>query len=69
MGAGFWIRYLTENPKVTVDKVVLVAPWLNPDHEYDFDFFDFEIDQSITDRVGESVIFSSDNDSAPLKKL
>lgn len=57
MGAGFWIRYLTENPKVTVDKVVLAAPWLNPDHEYDFDFFDFEIDQSITDRVGESVIF------------
>lgn len=41
MGAGFWIRYLTENPKVTVDKAVLVAPWLNPDHEYGFDFFDF----------------------------
>ncbi|MFY9228525.1 MAG: alpha/beta hydrolase [Candidatus Microsaccharimonas sp.] len=62
MGAGFWIRYLTEHPELKVDKVVLVAPWLNLDHKYDFNFFDFVIDQTITQRVNELVIFSSDND-------
>jgi predicted alpha/beta hydrolase family esterase len=68
MGAGFWVRYLTEHPEVTIDKVVLVAPWLNLDHEYDIDFFDFEIDPSITDRVNEFVIFSSDNDGASMQE-
>ena len=63
MGAGFWVRYLTEHPEISVDKVVLVAPWLNLDHDYDIDFFDFEIDPTITDRVNELIIFSSDNDS------
>jgi len=62
MGAGFWVRYLTEHPEITVDKVILVAPWLNLDHKYSFDFFDFNIDQAITQRINEFVIFSSDND-------
>lgn len=62
MGAGFWVRYLTENPDVTVDRLVLVAPWLNIGREYDFDFFEFEVDQKIAERVGTFVIFSSDND-------
>jgi len=63
MGAGFWVRYLSEHPDLAVDKVVLVAPWLNTDHEYNFDFFDFNIDPTITNRVGSIIIFSSDNDS------
>lgn len=62
MGAGFWVRYLSEHPKLKVDKVVLVAPWLNLDREYDFDFFEFEVDQSITERINSLVMFSSDND-------
>ena len=68
MGAGFWIRYLTEHPELTVDKLVLVAPWLNPDQKYDFDFFDFEIDQSINERVSEFIIFTSDNDGQDVKQ-
>ncbi len=63
MGAGFWVRYLTEHPEVVVDKVVLVAPWLNLDREYNFDFFEFEVDQDIVERVNDFVMFSSDNDS------
>lgn len=63
MGAGFWVRYLTENPEIVVDKVVLVAPWLNLDREYDFDFFEFEVDQNITERVNSLTLFLSDNDS------
>lgn len=68
MGAGFWIRYLSEHPEITVDKVVLVAPWLNLDHEYDISFFDFEVDQNLTDRVNECIIFNSDNDDASIQE-
>ena len=67
MGAGFWVRYLSEHPNLTVDKVVLVAPWLNVNHEMDTDFFNFEIDQSITGRVNELIIFSSDNDGVEMQ--
>jgi predicted alpha/beta hydrolase family esterase len=63
MGAGFGVRYLSKHSEVVVDKVVLVAPWLNLDHEYDFDFFDFDIDQATTERVNSLALFSSDNDS------
>ncbi len=66
MGAGFWVRYLSEHPELSVDKVVLVAPWLNLDHEYDIDFFDFEIDPTIADRVNKLLIFSSDDDGKPM---
>ena len=62
MGAGFWIRYLTEHPEITVNKMILVAPWLNPDHEYDIDLFDFDIDQDLMKRVHELTVFISDDD-------
>lgn len=67
MGGGFWVRYLSEHPDIAVDKVVLVAPWLNIDHERDITFFDFEIDPTITKRVKELVIFYSDNDSGGVR--
>jgi predicted alpha/beta hydrolase family esterase len=62
MGGGFLLRYLSERPDLVVDKVILVAPWLNLNHEEKTDFFDIEIDPSILDRVGKLVIFASDND-------
>jgi predicted alpha/beta hydrolase family esterase len=62
MGAGFWVRYLSEHPKIIVDKVVLVAPWLNISRENDTDFFDFKLDFNVTDRVGNFIIFRSDDD-------
>lgn len=62
LGAGFWVRYLSQNPNIFVDKVVLVAPWLNLDQEIDTDFFDFDIDPAITSHVNEFVVFGSDND-------
>lgn len=39
-GAGFWIKYLSINKKLKVDKVVLVAPWLDPDKKHTKNFFD-----------------------------
>ncbi len=60
-GGGFLLRWLSEND-VKVDKVVLVAPWLDPKKEKCPDFFDFEINRNLTTRTNLS-LFSSDNDS------
>lgn len=62
MGAGFWVRYLSEHPELKVAKVILVAPWLNLDHEYDTDFFDFDLNLTAL-QSQNIVIFNSDNDS------
>src|SRR4051812_28906502 len=44
-GAGFWIKYLSIHPELKVNKVVLVAPWLDPFQEHTKNFFDdFTID-------------------------
>jgi len=62
MGGGFWVRYLSEHPGIFVDKVILVAPWLNLKHEEDMTFFDFEIDSGIVSHAKEFIVFYSDND-------
>jgi uncharacterized protein len=58
---GFLLRWLSENPDKKVGKVILVAPSLGFGWE-DRSFFDFEIDPTLTERVGKLVIFHSDND-------
>jgi hypothetical protein len=67
MGGGFWVRYLSEHPEVTIDKVVLVAPWLNLRHEENTDFFDFETDPGIVGRTNTFIIFASDNDHSDVQ--
>lgn len=60
-GAGFLLRWLTENKK-TIDKLIFVAPWLDPDREYTTDFFDFTIDPKLEQRVQQIHIFISKDD-------
>lgn len=60
-GAGFIIRYLSEN-NVKVGKVVLVAPWLDPEKSLDTGMFDFTIDTDLLSKVARLVIFSSTDD-------
>ena len=65
-GAGFLVRWLSEN-KVNVDKVALVAPWINPDpeaepHIQDTSFFEFEIDEGLLSRTKGIIIFNSTDD-------
>lgn len=60
-GAGFLIRYLSEN-NIKVNKVALVAPWLNVNREEDFNFFDFEIDKNIINKTKDLKIFFSTDD-------
>jgi len=68
-GAGFLLRWLSEN-KLTVGKLILVAPWIDPTGELEDDnlFFDFEIDPELTQRTKEIYIFNSSNDDEVIHK-
>jgi len=61
-GGGFWVRYLSEHPELKVGKVVLVAPWLDPNNIRKTTFFDFEIDPTVVARTKGLTIFNADND-------
>jgi uncharacterized protein len=61
-GGGFLVRWLSEHKDVKVGRVVLVAPWLDPNKEDTTDFFDFEIDTALVARTDGITIFESDND-------
>lgn len=67
-GGGFWVRYLSEHPELRVGKVVLVAPWLDPDGDETNGFFDFEIDPALAERTAGIMIFNSDNDMGNVHK-
>ncbi len=64
-GGGFWLRYLSENKHLRVGKVVLVAPWLDPQDELGNDFFKgFKLDPDLASRTKGLTIFASDDDDA-----
>jgi predicted alpha/beta hydrolase family esterase len=65
-GGGFLVRWLSEHPSISVRKLVLVAPWLDPDGVLENDFFDFSIDGSLSGRTDEIHIFSSTDDYADI---
>lgn len=68
-GSGFFIKYLSIHKDVTVGKVILVAPWLDPDQEHTKNFFDdFEIDPDLVSRTAGVTIFNSDNDQESVQK-
>ncbi len=68
-GAGFFVKYLSIHPELKVGKVVLVAPWLDPDQEHTKNFFDdFEIDPLLVSRTAGVTIFNSDNDQESVQK-
>lgn len=67
-GGGFLVRYLSERPKLHVGKVVLVAPWLDPDETIKGDFFDFQIDSKLAGRTDGLVVYCADNDMGNVLK-
>jgi predicted alpha/beta hydrolase family esterase len=72
-GGGFLVRYLSQND-VKVGKVVLVAPWINPDLDpkmtIDKNFFDFEIAEDIVSKTkGLVVMYSKDDFSDIIKTI
>ncbi len=68
-GGGFLVRWLSENNK-KVGKVVLVAPWLDPESEIDPNFFKFNIDSNLVSKTtGLIVMYSTDDASTVLKSI
>lgn len=63
-GGGFLVRWLSENKDKKVGKVVLVAPWIDPNKTKgeDNDFFNFEMDIELVSRTQGVTIFNSDTD-------
>lgn len=66
-GGGFLTRWLTEN-KTKLDKLVLVAPWLDPNRRKTTTFFEFNIDPGIQERTREIHIFVSQDDEQDILK-
>jgi uncharacterized protein len=61
-GGGFLVRYLSEND-IKVGKVVLVAPYLDPDGDHIPEFFDFTIKRNlVTQTRGVTIFVSKDDD-------
>jgi uncharacterized protein len=68
-GGGFWVKYLSIHKDVKPGKVILVAPWLDPDGDETRGFFDdYKMDSDITKRTEDLVIFNSDNDMGNVHK-
>lgn len=66
-GGGFLVRWLSENNK-KVGKVVLVAPWLDPNKKIDPNFFNFEIDPNLVSRTDGVIIMYSTDDNPQIFK-
>lgn len=62
-GGGFLVRWLSEN-KVAIKKLVLVAPWLDPEGKKDPTFFEFTIDPSMCSRFPIDIFISDDDHSS-----
>lgn len=68
MGGGALVRYLTEHPDITVDSVILVAPWLNLDKVMDTNFLDFTFNPVIVHHARRFIILASDDDHQTIQK-
>lgn len=68
-GGAFLVRWLGDS-KQKVAKLILVAPWKVPDagDRLREEYYGFEIDKTIPDRVGEISMFTSDNEGEDGKK-
>jgi len=67
-GGGFLVRWLSEHVEQHVGKVVLVAPWLDPENELQNGFFDFEIDPKIAARTKGLALFHSRDDFSGIQE-
>lgn len=62
-GSAFLVRWLGDS-KQHVAKLILVAPWKIPDAEDALreEYYGYEIDRTIPERVSQIIMFTSDNE-------
>lgn len=59
-GCGFMLKWLSQNPDIHLNKLVLVAPWLDPFEKLD-SFLQGDLDPNLASRIGKiHVLFSDD---------
>jgi predicted alpha/beta hydrolase family esterase len=63
-GAGFLLRWLSQQKDIKVGNLVLLAPFLGFGAKVPNDFFNFEVDENLADRTNGTIIFNSDNDKS-----
>ncbi len=68
-GGGFLLKYLSERPELCPKKVVLVAPWLDPEKTISKPFFDFTIDANLATRTDLHIFISSNDFVGCLKSF
>ncbi len=60
-GGGLLVKFLSQNPDIKISQLILVAPWIDPTHEFD-SYFNFEPDPKLTERVGQiDLLYSTDD--------
>ena len=57
-GCGFFLKYLSENPNIKCDKLIMVAPFSDPFEKYG-DFLQCDLDPDLPSRVNEMHVFYS----------
>jgi len=68
-GAGFLLKYLSEHQSMAPAQVVLVAPWIDPDHEFTTDFFGCVFDPRLAERYKIDLFISADDDESMQQSL
>lgn len=73
-GGGFLLRYFSEHKELKPKKVILVAPWLDLENYLKelnpkSDYFDFEIDKMLTDRIDLHCMYSTDDEEGIIKSV
>lgn len=66
-GAEFILRWLSSNTSVSVERVVLVAPYHDYSEKYG-DFSEYELDLSLPERIGRFTVINSLDDDEPIQR-
>jgi predicted alpha/beta hydrolase family esterase len=67
-GAGFLLRWLSENKDVKVGRLILVAPFLGFGTKVLNNFFNFALDENLAGRTTETIIYNSDDDKSYIRR-
>jgi predicted alpha/beta hydrolase family esterase len=67
-GGGFLLRYFSEHTNLKPKKIILVAPWLDPENYLkelnpNSDYFDFTINTSLMNRTDLYCMYSTDDEN------
>ncbi len=65
-GCGFILKWLHKNPNIELDKLVLVAPWLDP-QKREAPFLEFDLNKNALDKIKDVHLFVSDDDMDTIK--